>query len=764
LPVYSIACEFRLENGDSDFFGGDIHLIRYALTVFLSAFLLFQVQPMVAKFILPWFGGSALVWTTCMLFFQVALVAGYGYSHFVSTCLKPRTQWYLHFALVVAAILTLPIRPTPDWKPVDGNFPTWRILWLLTSAVALPFFVLSTTGPLIQKWQSRTHPDRSPFRLFALSNFASLLALVSYPFVVENLLTLDQQSWLWSGMFFVFGMAVVWSGYRFKNEADLQIPQVQALAGKDANPNSNQLKESALNPAMVFLWVLLPMLASVQLLATTNLMTQEIGSHPFLWIVPLALYLISFIVCFDAERWYVRPVFFLGLVITSIAACMVHAGGVDVPAAMQIFGYSAVLFFAAMCCHGELARMKPSHKHLTLFYLLISVGGALGGIFVAIFAPMIFTNYYEFHLSLIVVLLVCTSCLFGPGSFNVARPVRVFQWGIYGLLSLVSLGTMLFVGKTFVDFRKEDREKDVITQVRNEYGVLTVLDESPKTFYSKRKLTNGQISHGFQLHTEEKQNLASSYYGPSSGIGRAVRYFQETGDAEADKGIRIGAIGLGTGTMASWARSVDTVHFFEINPAVKTVAETDFTYLKICEGKASVTLGDARVQLEREDADPNVPQYHVLVADAFSSDSIPMHLLTLEAVQLYRDRTLSKGIIAIHTSNRYLVLENVVRIIAEKLGLEARVVKDESMSSEYNDSTWVLVTANRDFLESFQMSDIDQSEDVWPNKRYSALWTDDFAPLSPIVEWDWDLDWAQDLRKDWKTEWNRWWSGKKKDD
>ncbi len=377
-------------------------MIRYAATIFVSAFLLFLVQPMVARFILPWFGGSSLVWTTCMLFFQVALVFGYAYSHLITQRLTPRQQWGLHTTLLALAILTLPIRPFDYWKPSDSSLPTLRILALLLMSVGLPFFLLATTGPLVQAWQARTHPNRSPFRLFALSNFASLAALLSYPFVFERYITLDSQSWAWSVIFVLFCILAILSGRQFyfvsKGTPNAERPRPE---------NSPPPQSDKVGWVRMTAWLLLPMLASIQLLATTNLMTQEIGSLPFLWIVPLSLYLISFVICFDHQRWYVRPVFFGLFFGGAIYSGFVLEAGILAPILAQLFGYTAVCFGASMCCHGELARLKPGTEHLTMFYLMIAIGGALGGLFVAVIAPLIFVGYYEFQFGLVLA-IVCT--------------------------------------------------------------------------------------------------------------------------------------------------------------------------------------------------------------------------------------------------------------------------------------------------------------------------------------------------------------------
>jgi len=707
-------------------------LIRYAITIFLSAFLLFQVQPMVARFILPWFGGSSLVWTTCMLFFQVFLVAGYAYSHVVSKFLSPRAQWILHLVIVLAAVAILPIRPVDSWKPLDGNMPTTRILILLAANVGLPFFILSTTGPLIQKWQSLTHPDRSPFRLFALSNFVSLLALISYPFVVERFLTVDQQSWLWSGTFLAFAVSVAYSGFVYQRTVKRGSDAAGLVNQTSAQPQ--QEKAVATSSMTILLWIVLPMLASIQLLATTNFMTQEIGSHPFLWILPLALYLISFIICFDHERWYYRPLFFTGLVLSSIYACSVLAQGLGAGVLEQIVSYAAVSFFSAMCCHGELAKIKPPASQLTLFYLLISVGGALGGIMIALVAPVWLPNYYEFHICLIAVLLVCVGTFVVPKlrDWKAGELSAAMQMGVRlsCFSAVVVTGYLLY---SFGKYISKDFAANVLTVQRNEYGVLKVSNGD-----YRRVLYNGHTLHGFQVNEKPTHDMPTSYYSPSSGLGQAIAYLQTDEPKTKTDGMSVGAIGLGTGTIAAWGRSQDTIRFYEINPKVVEMAENYFDYLSNCKSKLDISLGDARIQLERE-TQRNDPKYDLVVADAFSSDSIPMHLLTLEAVQLYQSRLKDGGIIALHTSNRYLRLENVVKRLGTEIGFQAVLIDDNSVrdTSETDDgdnpnsgSKWVLLTKNQAFLDSSYVKD---NTTAWPDEKYSAFWTDDSSSLLPVM-------------------------------
>ena len=728
-------------------------MIRYAATIFVSAFLLFQVQPMVARFILPWFGGSSLVWTTCMLFFQTVLVLGYAYAHFVTRRLTPTQQWILHTILLGIAVLCLPVRPTDYWKPLDSAMPTWRILTLLTVSVGLPFFLVSTTGPLIQAWQSKTHPGRSPFRLFALSNFASLLALISYPFVFERWFVVNTQSWIWSITFGVFAVLAFLCGRQFSNSAK---------ATQQASPQDEAIVKSEKISKMRFaLWLLLPMLASVQLLATTNLMTQEIGSLPFLWIVPLSLYLISFIICFDHSRWYFRPVFFLLFFGGTVYSSLVLEAGVDVPIQMQIIGYSLICFGASMCCHGELALSKPGPEHLTMFYLMVSIGGALGGVFVALVAPHIFVGYYEFQVGLLLAILCC---LIAYGihvragripkfeDSETASSQQVGNLTIYAVTLFLGLLTCFFVVGAFAKTIIEDNKKYILLKTRNEYGTLTIEDHS-----NYRKLNNGQIEHGFQ-YKDENLTARTSYYGPESGLGWAIRYLRNECEANfEDQPLDLGAIGLGVGTICAWCEPQDTLRFFEINPQVLDIAKKHFWYLDECLVEPEVVLGDARLQLEREVERQDTRKYDVLIADAFSSDSIPMHLLTLESMRIYKARLKENGILAVHTSNRFLSLENVVRVLAEELGMTAVIIDDDPDDRDlYNSSTWVVVTNNVDFID-FLFDE--RLEYPWPDEKYAARWTDDFASIIQVIktsEEDWlfgDNEWFGELLQE-----KGWWS------
>jgi len=395
-------------------------MASYALTIFVGAFLLFQVQPLMGKYILPWFGGGPGVWTTCMMFFQVLLVGGYAYAHWSARWLKPRTQAVAHLALLAAAVALLPITPGDAWKPQGAGDPTLRILLLLGASLGLPYFVLSSTGPLIQYWFSRARPGASPYRLYALSNIGSLLALLSYPFFFETHFTRQAQASLWAWGLVAYALCCGFCAMRLVRAENRREKAEGGMRNAedgltDHAPRAAPAAEVNIAPSIPqrLQWLLLPACASVLLLAVTNKLCQDVAVIPFLWILPLALYLLSFIICFDSPRWYRRFPYTLALIAALAGLCWALFNASELPLRKQLAIYCGGLFICCMVCHGELYRLKPAPRHLTGFYLMIALGGALGGLFVAVGAPLLFANYYELHWGLVLCgllfVLVCMS-------------------------------------------------------------------------------------------------------------------------------------------------------------------------------------------------------------------------------------------------------------------------------------------------------------------------------------------------------------------
>ena len=671
----------------------DGSLLLPAIAIFLSAFLLFQVQPVVGKLVLPWFGGSAGVWTTCLLFFQMLLLLGYLYAHVVIHRLGHRGQLLLHGGLLLAALLTLPLRLHEAFRPTGGEEPVLRLLGLLAATIGLPYFLLSTTGPLVQAWVARK--GKVPYRLFALSNLGSMLALLSYPLAVEPWLPLRSQTWAWSAGFLLFAVLILLVGRRSAHT-------VLDEDGLDFDPPPGR--------GLKLLWVLLAAVPSILLMAVTSHLSSNVAPIPFLWVVPLALYLLSFILCFDSDRWYHRGVFLplLPLALGGLAA-LLHPDLRFWAVRGQVAIFCAGLFVICMIGHGELARLRPHPRHLTGFYLRISAGGAAGGLLVAVGAPYLFRSYLELPVGLV----LCAVMVF----VVLARsPGELKPWPRRSVLLLFAL----LAGGLAAYTLKVDRtdSEGAVARGRNFYGTLSVYDRQEGTW---RTLSHGTITHGGQFLDAAKANRAVTYYGPDSGVGLAIRSLPEGPR-------RIAVVGLGAGSLAVWGRPGDLLAFYEINTLVEKFARDYFRFLKDAASKVEVRFGDARLTLEREE-----PQgYDLIAVDAFSSDAIPVHLLTREAFAVYARHLRPGGVLAVHISNRYLDLAPVAKAGADPLGFHARIVdSDGDDEQEIYGSTWVILSRDE---RLFRAAAFENNADVAALEPKSIPWTDDFSNLFRILK------------------------------
>jgi len=688
----------------------------FCAAVFVSAFLLFQVQPLISKAILPWFGGTPSVWTTCMLFFQVALFAGYAYAHLVSARLPLRVQAVLHVLLLAVALAMLSIRPTPDWKPSGDESPTWRIVQLLAATVGLPYFILATTGPLLQRWYSFVFPDRSPYWLYSLSNAGSLLALLSYPFVFEPLAAMSQQARWWQGGFWLFAaLCGACIAQLLSSGAQTQMAAVRSLAPATApRPTASQYG----------LWFILAMAASAMLLATTNQVCQDVAVVPFLWVAPLSLYLLSFILSFDSDRWYRRDLWAPACTLLIVSVCWVQVYGQRSYLPLQVAVYFGALFAMCMVCHGELARMRPAPQHLTAFYLTLSAGGAGGGLFVALLAPLIFPDFWEFHVCLAAGTIIGVITYYhSRGWIGPDERPPVFWTGFAILLLSV-------VGVVFTDKLTEHSRAEAV--VRNFYGVLKV-DEETRVRRNRttqedmsaemKTLRNGRILHGQQYIEPGWTQIPTSYYCETSGAGRAAKLL-----AEGGRTLRTGVVGLGVGTMAAYARPMDVVRFYEINAADVQMAQGHFTFLRDCPGEVEIALGDARLSLETEPRQ----NFDLLVLDAFSGDAIPTHLLTREAMEHYLEHMRPDGIIAVHISNLHFDLRPVVAALADEFQLASALVDDPGRERAGDlDSRWILLARYPKVLKHPRL---ESAVTTPPDRR--VLWTDDFSNLFSVLRRD----------------------------
>ena len=679
----------------------------YAVTIFLSAFLLFQVQPLIAKMILPWFGGSAAVWSASMLFFQLLLLAGYAYAHVSIRFLKPRMQMLVHVALLLGSCALLPILPNPVWRPTQVGDPTARILLLLTATIGLPYFLLSSTSPLLQAWFVRRTGSGVPYRLFALSNFGSMLALVSFPFLVEPTLATRQQAFWWSGGYVVFALMCGFTAW-VSRSADLDSPN-QRLGEPESGerPGFWQL----------LFWVLLASSASVLLVSVTNHMSQNVAPIPLLWVLPLALYLLTFICAFESDRIYQRWLF-IPLLAPALAgmAYMIYAEEGNFNIKYAIPGFAAGLFICCLFCHGELARRRPAPRHLTLFYLMVSIGGALGGIFVALIAPRVFRAYWELPLGMIACGILAMIAVWG---------LRLPKVGAWPIRAVILIAVAVLAGY----FVRQERRlaKNLVLQARNFYGPLEVRDDLPTEDYAQRTLLHGTIDHGSQLQDPVLRYVTTSYYAKRSGVGRAMGALQEKGP------IRAGVIGLGAGVLSNYGRKGDYFRIYEINPLIERIAQTLFTFYPHSAADKAILMGDARLTLERQLASEGPQNYDILAVDAFSSDAIPVHLLTREAIQLYFRHLKPEGVLALHISNRYLDLKPVCEGGAASVGRQAWVVEDEGDEASYlSSSTWVLVTSDLSMYQGKFFKDATISQ--FPAKKGFRPWTDDYSNLFQILD------------------------------
>lgn len=716
-------------------------MLRFALTIFTSAFLLFQVQPLIARYILPWFGGTPAVWSTCMLFFQLVLLAGYSYAHALNYFFKPKTQGLVHLVVLVLACLMLPIIPSDSLKPTGDGSPVLQILMVLGMTIGLPYFVVSTTGPLLQSWFATSFPGRSPYRLFALSNFGSLVALLTYPFLFEPYFRQKTQAYSWSGGFICFALLCGWCALLMYKRKDEHLSE-ESRSSDGEKPKeqkySNLVKPNFL---LVSLWIGLSMVPSVLLLATTNQVCQEIAVVPFLWVVPLALYLITFIICFEAPYLYVRVVFYPLFAMSVLAAVFCLHMGVDAPMWIQAGGLLSAFFFGSMVCHGELACNKPAAQHLTLYYLAISIGGALGGVFVVLCAPVIFDAYFELHVGLI--LAACLTAI----AFHSRSDNKFFQYVPYWASAAVSAVIVLLICWPVVDHAQtsiaEEKESGrIVYKVRDFWGILTVkLTGSEENDNEMLQLTNGRINHGNQYTREIWRQHQTTYYCEGSGIHLAI---ERNPRRLRRENLRIAVVGLGTGTVAAWAKTGDVVRFYEINPEVEHVAENIFYYLRDAREKegaiVDIVLGDARIQMQRQ-LDSGEPQkFDVIAVDAFSSDAIPRHLLTRESVKIYGEhlRDPETGIIAIHISNRFLDLEGICHRIGTDLGYDPILINcqpDQDTLHWGDSNTWVLLTKNKDFIADSRIGSAKSEWEIeWRERRLEEIIEEETGEAVQLTE------------------------------
>jgi len=712
-------------------------MTAYALSVILSAFLLFQIQPMIGKVILPWFGGTSAVWSTVLLFFQSVLTGGYAYAYWLLGRLRSRPQAVVHLVclglsvgLLIVTALAWPSPLTPDasWRPQDNSLPLLGILKVLAVAVGVPYFMLASNSTLMQGWLSREPGGRTPYRLYALSNAGSLVALLTYPILFEPGLTLRAQVYVWSGAYvaFAIGAAVL----------ALRMARLGSAGPAEAVRTAPTVAEERPSAGVHLLWLGLAACASTLLISVTNQITQEVAAIPFLWVVPLAIYLLTFILAFSGGRPYSRRAYLIAYFVMAFVSVWMLAKYPPFSIATQMVIYALLMFLCSMICHSELYALRPSTRFLPSFYLMVAAGGALGGIFVNLIAPFLFTTgFWELQWAVVACGILATIVLHRQGTSSPRRrrrkaaaqaPREVRRLRPVVVVSAVSLlflsGLMIAVMQAFAS--------NTILARRGFFGVLRVWEiNTERPDLRAYQLTHGRTVHGFQFESAERHRLPTTYYSETSGVGLAL-----LNHPARPANLRIGGLGLGVGVIATYAQPGDAFRFYEINPDMIEIAEGEggyFSFLRDSPAQTTIVAGDARLSLEREWKDQGSQAFDLLVLDAFNGDAVPLHLLTKEAFDVYLQHLAPDGILAVNVSNRYFDLGLQVYRLAETLDLQTVLIEDRGDGIQSYDSIWLLLARNADTLQIPGITARQAMRPVLPaNLR---LWTDDYSNLLQVL-------------------------------
>ena len=689
--------------------------MQYFISVFISAFLVFQIQPIISKIILPWFGGGASVWTTCMLFFQFFLLVGYLYAYVLTKMSKVKYQIVVHLACLILSLFLLPYNIQDVQNTLISGPPTWSVLKVLFFGLGFPYLILSANTPLLQHWFTSETSGSNPYRLYAISNIGSFLALISYPVIIEPFMPLDWQLKLWSGIYWLFVLIVGWIFF---------------IVLKHNNKDKHCIPQPAINPKVgyfrLILWFLLSALGVVLLVSTTNALTQNVPPVPFLWLAPLAIYLLTYVMAFSNLAIYVRSLWLPFFMLLSFVALLIYFIGGQFDIITQLFIYLLILLCGCMICHGELNSLKPKQGNTTLFYLVLSAGGVCGSILVSFVAKSLFDEFIEFPLAIFSVLVLATVSLWWGKQF---QPV-IANSSIDGVTNkhlsilatvsaIVSLVWLFAFTKLNIQYQQYD-----IAKGRNFYGILTVKDITEGKV-NERRLIDGTTSHGSQSLPLSKSAVPSSYYRPGTGVQMVID------ELSSDSTLQVGIIGLGVGALAAYGKLGDHYTFYEINPLVADFAVQYFSYLDSTEAKVDVKLGDARVTLQNQLDVGLKNTFDLLIIDAFSGDLIPTHLMTREAFLLYQQHIKSQGALALHISNRHLSLLPVIMHHSNSLNLQVMLFETPGNGNEH-DAQWVVLTNNSLLTQSPKLT---SRQTVMTNEEYkSVLWTDDYSSLLPILK------------------------------
>ena len=729
-------------------------IFLFAATLFTSASLMFVLQPLFGKILLPLLGGSPAVWNTCMVFYQSVLFLGYLYAHYLSTRYSQHRQILIHTAVILISFLALPLALPENTVPPTESNPTFWLLWTLFLAIGLPFFVVSTTAPLIQKWFAHVghHTSHDPYYLYAASNTGSLIALLSYPFLLEPNIGLANQKSYWGGGYLLLCLLIAGCAFAlWKNrQANERQEDIDAVADENNLSLTTKLH-----------WLALAFVPSSLLLGLTNFISTDIASVPLLWIIPLTLYLLSFVIVFS--KWNdkihplmvkLQPLFLLPF----IAYAFINPA--DLPYWAYLILHLTALFFAVKVCHGELAKLRPHTRHLTTFYLIMSFAGMLGGMFNTFVAPFVFNAVYEYPIMIVAALLlrpglkpslnaglalqvIAPALLVIAGLVLHAAVDDLLQYFDAIVISLIGLTLLTFLLRTrpvgfalttgaiiFLALGVHGLSSHTLYQERTFFGVLAVRDAvltdeqgKPEHYH---ELFHGTTKHGAQRLAANLSQIPLTYYSRPGPMGQL---FKEYGNS--DQNWNIGVVGLGAGALACYAKDQQNWTLYEIDPLVVDIAgyPAYFTYLSQCARNAVMRVGDARLSLEKE---PD-QHFYFLIMDAFSSDSVPTHLLTKEALELYFKKLKPGGILAFHMTNRHLSLKKVLSINAEALHLAALIqeFKPQQDIPLVVATDWVVMAKQAETLEPLRLSRLGNWQKM-PLYFDMKPWTDDFTNIVSI--------------------------------
>ncbi|MEP1447746.1 MAG: hypothetical protein ABJK37_16705 [Paraglaciecola sp.] len=688
--------------------------MQYFISVFVSAFLVFQIQPIISKTILPWFGGGASVWTTCMLFFQFFLLVGYVYAYLLTKTLRIKTQVAVHLVLLALGVIFLPFGIQDIHNIQAATTPTWGVLSVLFITLGFPYLMLSANTPLLQHWFSSDANNVNPYRLYAISNVGSFLALISYPIVIEPFMSIDGQLELWSSIYCIFVALVMWIFY-------VVVTKSKSQKLEDAK----KLVNSKVGFFRLTLWFLLAALGVVLLVSTTNALTQNVPPVPFLWIAPLAIYLLTYVMAFSSLGLYLRVIWLPFFMVLSFVALLIYFIGGQFDFVTQLIIYLLILMCGCMICHGELNALKPRQGNTTLFYLFLSAGGVFGSFLVTFVAKESFDEFLEFPLAIVCVLVIAAATLWWVRKDEVTQSNKGHIVAIdqLFLLSIGSLVVALLWLLVFIKLNSQYQQYDVAKD-RNFYGILSVKDINEGEV-SERRLIDGTTSHGSQSLPLASSPVPLSYYRPGTGGQMIIDELSNV------KNLQVGVIGLGVGALAAYGRPGDLYTFYELNPLVAEFANRYFNYLENAQADVVIKLGDARVTLQNELDNGQRNSIDLLIIDAFSGDLIPTHLMTHEAFMLYQQHIKASGVIALHISNRHLSLLPVIIHHSRSLNMQMMVFDTPGGGNEH-DAQWVMLSNNQQLNESPRL--MNKRTPVIRSQYQSVKWTDDYSSLLPILK------------------------------